>query len=54
MNLSLKATVYVVKWKQNPIFSQGVSVTAPTGRPSTENGKCPHVVVMDVSFKLVC
>lgn len=53
MSLSLKDTVYVVKWRQNPIFfSLGASVTALTGSPSAENGKCPHVAVMDAAFKL--
>lgn len=53
MSLSLKNTVYVVKWRQNPIFfSQGASLAALTGSPSAGYGKCPHVAVMDVAFKL--
>lgn len=32
--------------------SLGASVTAPTGSPSAENGKCPHVAVIDAAFKL--
>lgn len=52
MSLSLKDTVCVVKWRQNPIlFSQGASVAALAGTPSAGYGKCPHVAVMDAAFK---
>lgn len=47
MSLSLNNTVYVVKWRQNPIFLPlGASVAAPAGARSAENGKCPCVAVM--------
>lgn len=47
MSLSLNNTVYVVKWRQNPIFLPlGASVTAPAGTCSAENGERPCVTVM--------
>lgn len=51
MSLSLNNTVYVVKWRQNPIFlSLGASVTAPAGARSAENGERPCVTVMGAAF----